>query len=536
MIFGPTPLQDALGAILAHGTRHAGGIFKKGRVLSAEDIVALADAGHVSVVAARLSPDDVPEDEAARAVSRAACGSGARAQESFTGRANLHSTAKGLLVLDEARIQALNNIHESLTIATLPNHARVQPRHMVATIKVIPFAVPRAVLDKALALIGHEALLRVAPFAPKQAGLIITRLSQTKPGIIEKSRTAIADRLAQMGASLAHSKVVPHTEQSVSLAITELLAQNCSPILLFGASAIVDRADVIPAAVVRAGGKVIHLGMPVDPGNLLMLGELGATAVVGVPSCARSPKVNGFDWVLERLIADLPVTREDVMAMGLGGLLSEIPSRPSPREGKSDVSTSPRVVAVVLAAGRSSRMGSNKMLADFRGQTMVRATVERICRSTADEVIVITGHESRKVQSVLAGLPVRCVENPDFAQGLSTSLAAAVKSAGNAHAIVVCLGDMPLLEPRTIDRMIAAYDPAEHRSIIVPTYKGQPGNPVLWGAGHFRHLLTLKGDSGARALLAGLKPETAEIAVDDHAILLDADTPEALAEMRAAKP
>ena len=152
----------------------------------------------------------------------------------------------------------------------------------------------------------------------------------------------------------------------------------CDPILVFGASAIVDRGDVIPSAVVKAGGEVLHLGMPVDPGNLMMLGALGDVPVIGVPSCARSPKLNGFDWVLARVMADVPVRPADIMDMGAGGLLAEIPTRPLPREGKPKPQRAPRVAAIVLAAGQSSRMGSNKLLADVGGLPMVRRTLDAV--------------------------------------------------------------------------------------------------------------------------------------------------------------
>lgn len=532
MIFGPTPLSSAVGAILAHGTRHRAGLFKKGRVLSPEDVAALEAAGHTSVIAACLGPDDVPEDDAARQVSIAACGSGVRAQEPFTGRANLYATASGLVVIDETRLRAINHLHESLTIATLPNFSRVSPRQMVATTKVIPFAVPRGTLDKALAIIGDAPLVRVAAFRPKRAGLVITMLPQTKPTLVAKGATAVHDRLAAMGAELAETMTCPHGEAEVCRAINAMRGKSCDPILVFGASAIVDRGDVIPAAVVQAGGRVLHLGMPVDPGNLLMLGEVAGAPVIGVPSCARSPKVNGFDWVLERLIADVPVTPADIMDMGAGGLLAEIPSRPSPREGKEFVPRAPRVVAVVLAAGISRRMGSPKMLVEFRGRPMIRAVAETLHRSSVDEVIVVTGHAAGKVEAVLQGLPVRCVENADYASGLASSLRVGVAAAGHADAVVVCLGDMPLVQPHTIDRLIAAFNPTEHRTIIVPVHKGQFGNPVLWGCEHFARLMSLSGDKGARSLIAGLKSEAVEIAVDDPGILADADTPESLEKLR----
>jgi molybdenum cofactor cytidylyltransferase len=532
MTFGSIPLSEAVGAILAHGTRHKEGMFKKGRVLSAEDVEALRAAGHASVIAAKLGPDDVPEDEAARLVSRVACGAGAKSQEPFTGRANLYAIANGLLVVDEERISAINHLHESLTIATLPNYSRVEPRQMVATIKVIPFAVPRDILERALASLSAEPLLHVAPFKPKHAGLIITRLPQTKPSLIAKSESAIRERLEAMGANLRQVSVCNHDAAEVSAAIAQQKTQGCDPILVFGASAIVDRADVIPAAVTQSGGKVLHLGMPVDPGNLLMLAELNHVPVIGVPSCARSPKVNGFDWVLERFIADLPVAPSDLMDMGAGGLLAEIPSRPSPREGKIAIPTAPRITAIVLAAGTSSRMGSNKLLADFRGEPMIRSVVRNVRASAIDKIVVVTGHDSGRIAALLADLEVELVHNPIFATGLSSSLRAGVNAAGDADAVLICLGDMPLVKPQTIDRLIAAFNPTERRTIIAPTHKGQFGNPVLWGSEHFPKLMALEGDKGARSLIAELKSEAVEIAVDDSGILTDADTPEALAEMR----
>jgi molybdenum cofactor cytidylyltransferase len=531
MIFGPTDLSDAVGAILAHGTKHTKGMFKKGRLLSVADVEALRAAGHASVIAARLGPDDVPEDEAARLISTAVCGLGARHQEPFTGRANLYAIGNGVLVVDETRLRALNHLHESLTLATLPNFSRVEARQMVATVKVIPFAVPRKVLEDGISIIGRQPLLRVAAFQPKRAGLIITRLPQTKPSVIAKSERAMRERLEAMGGQLASVTVTDHLPENVSAAIALQKTQGLDPILVFGASAIVDRADVIPSAVVAAGGEVVHLGMPVDPGNLLMLGRSGETSIIGVPSCARSPKVNGFDWVLERAMAGLQVSGSDLMDMGVGGLLAEIPSRPSPREGRGETPSAPRIAAVVLAAGLSSRMGANKLLADFKGEPLIRSVVRNVRSAAADRIIVVTGHESGKISSVLADMDVQFILNTEYQSGLSSSLRVGVEAADDADAVLVCLGDMPKIAPRSIDRLIAAFNPAEHRSIVVPTHKGELGHPVLWGQKHFARLMMLTGDRGARNLLAELTSELVEVEVDDPGILADADTAEALAAL-----
>ena len=147
------------------------------------------------------------------------------------------------------------------------------------------------------------------PSATSGPDLSSPRLPQTKPSLIAKSEDAMRERIAALDGTLAQVLVVDHAIDKVSAAIRELMGNGVDPVLVFGASAIVDRGDVMPAALVSAGGEVLHLGMPVDPGNLMMLGRLGDVPVIGVPSCARSPKLNGFDWVLARVMADVPVTR-----------------------------------------------------------------------------------------------------------------------------------------------------------------------------------------------------------------------------------
>ncbi len=532
MTFGELPLDDAEGAILAHSLKHDAGMFKKGRTLTADDIAVLKASGVGHVFAARLSPDDVPEDDAAAAVAKIVGAEGTTAQAPFTGRANLHATCHGLAIVDVERVRALNRLHESLTLATVQPFAIVEEREMVATVKVIPFAVPRAVLAKALAIIGNEPLVRVAGFRDKRAGLVITRLPQTKPSIIAKSEEAMRERIAALSGTLAAVRVVEHDIAEVTAAIAAMNALGCDPILVFGASAITDRGDVIPMAVSKAGGMVLHLGMPVDPGNLMMFGTLGDVPVIGVPSCARSPKLNGFDWVLARVMAGLTVTPEDIMDMGAGGLLAEIPTRPSPREGKPKPQRAPRVAAVVLAAGQSSRMGSNKLLADVHGQPMIRRSVAAM-RQAADLTVVVTGRDAAAIAGALDGLPVTLVHNGRFAEGMSTSLRAGIEALPpDTDVAVIALGDMPLVGPEAVRRLIAAYSPAEHRSVCVPVFKGERGNPVLWGRQHFEALKGMTGDKGARALFEALADEVVEVAMADDAVLVDADTPEALEALR----
>lgn len=333
MKFGPVPVADAAGSLLAHGLKRGELVFRKGRVLSAQDVAALQGEGVHEVIVAQLQPDDVHEDEAAQQLAAALCGAGARCSEATTGRANVLALAPGLAQVDAARIDAINAVHESLTVATLPPFEPVAAGQMLATIKVIPYAVPRAALQQALRLAaGASPALGVATFAPLRVALALTRLSDTRAAVLAKMRDAVDKRLVPLHSPLVAEAVVAHEVAALAEVLRSWSAQGEADVLLIsGIAATVDREDVVPAAIVAAGGQVLHAGMPVDPGNLLVLGQLQGRPVVGLPTCARSPKLNGFDFVLRRLVARLPVGAAEVMQMGVGGLLTEIPTRPMPR-------------------------------------------------------------------------------------------------------------------------------------------------------------------------------------------------------------
>ena len=559
MIFGDTPVSEAEGAILAHSVKLASISFKKGRRLSAEDLAALAEAGIETVIAARLEPGDVHEDAAAGRIAEAILGPGLTASAAFTGRANLVVARRGVLVVDRARLDALNRIDEAVTLATLAPFDLVEPRQLAATVKIIPFAVSGAALTRCLeaARAGAGPLVRVAVLRPRPVGLVQTRLPGMKESILDKTRRVVDARLAALDGAPAIELRCRHDAAEVAAAIESLRGRGAELVLISGASAIVDRRDVVPAGIERAGGVIDHFGMPVDPGNLLLLGHIETTPVLGLPGCARSPKMNGFDWVLRRLIADLAVDRDAVTAMGAGGLLKEIAARPLPRaaaveaplveaplvetppvEAAAEVPRAPRIAALVLAAGQSRRMGpDNKLLAEVNGKPMVVRAVEAVLASQAEPVIVVTGHQRDRVEAALAGLGQRSVHNPDYAQGLSTSLhrGLAALPAGT-DGVVVALGDMPRVEAAAIDRLIAAFNPLEGRAICVPTWHGKRGNPVLFARRFLAEMQEIAGDIGARHLIGEYPELVAEVAMDEtdagHGVLLDVDTPEALAALK----
>ncbi len=451
-------------------------------------------------MAARLDPDDIHEDQAAEAIAKALAGVGIDITAPFTGRCNHFAREAGLAVVDHERVDALNELDESVTVATLPPYARVTPRQMVATVKIIPYAAPRSAVDRAIevAKAANQPLISVAPFKAMRAGLVQTRLPGTRDKVLDKAVSTTGKRLTSLGSTLVGERRCGHDAVSIAEALKELKGEGCDIYLVAGASAIVDRHDVVPSGIEQAGGKVIHFGMPVDPGNLLLTAELDGKPVLGLPGCAKSPKYNGFDMVLERLAAGLPVGRAEIVKMGAGGLLAEIPTRPQPRDDSDDEASSqqaPRVAVLVLAAGRSTRMGGpNKLLQEADGLPLVVHAVKAALTSQAVEVVVVLGHMADQVkpaieQAIGAEKRLRFVANPDFAEGLSTSVRTGIGALGKEiDAAVVQLGDMPGVNAALLDRLMAAFSPVEGRSICVPTVGGKRGNPVLWDRRFFAEI------------------------------------------------
>lgn len=332
MKFGPVPVDAALGLIAAHTIRAGGQTLRKGRPIRSDTIRRLEIEGVRDLVAVTLEPGDVGEDAAAAALAHHLAGEGLRREPPFTGRCNLFARQAGVLVVDRAGIDAVNAVDEGVTVATLPPFRPLLAGEMVATVKIVPYAVPGAVLASACA--AAAGALAVAPYRRLRVGVVSTRLPSLKEATIARTLRILAGRLAPTGAEIVAEARVPHAAEAVGAALSEAIDRAGADLaVVFGASAIADRRDVIPAGIEAAGGTVLHLGMPVDPGNLLLVATRCGVPVIGAPGCARSPKENGFDWVLHRLLADLPVTRADIVGLGVGGLLTEIVSRPQPRSG-----------------------------------------------------------------------------------------------------------------------------------------------------------------------------------------------------------
>lgn len=539
MKFGPIPLEEAKGAILAHTQRLPDRVLRKGSVLDEAAVKSLGAAGRETIIAARLEPGDVPEDICADRLAEPFVGPLLSRSRAATGRVNLRADAPGLLRVDAAKIDRINAVDESLTIGTLPDCTVVAPRDIVATIKVIPFAVPGATLTVAetLARQGGRAI-SLHPFAALKVGLVVTELPGLKASVIEGTIEATNKRVRSLTGALLPAVRCPHDEEAIAASLRTLMDQGADLLLVAGASAVVDRRDVGPAGIVRAGGEILHFGMPVDPGNLICLGRIGPRPALVLPGCARSPKLNGIDFVLWRLFAGLPLGGAEIARMGIGGLLKEIETRPLPREkapATPRTGTAPRsaptIAAVVLAAGRSRRMAPhNKLLiADRTGKPMIARTVDNVLASRARPILVVLGHQADNIERGLAGKPVQYVHAANYAEGLSASLKAGIAAVpASCSAAIICLGDMPLVTGRIIDRLLAAYDRDEGRLIVLPTFRGKQGNPMLWDRRFFPEIMEIAGDSGARFLLSRHMEHVTEVEVGEDAVLRDFDTTESL--------
>ena len=333
MRFGPVPLSQAVGAVLAHSELLGEGRLRKGTVLGAPEIARLMAAGLGAVTVAFLDAGDVAEDAAAARLAAALVPDAQAAflsvSQAFTGRVNLNAVVPGIVEVDVEAVHALNRIHPAITLATLAPYTRVTPGLLSGTVKIIAYAVPEAALAQAEAV--ARGAIRIRPVTRATAGLLLTEVPGQDAKLAAKGRRAIEGRLRALGMRLAACLTVPHEAPAMAGALAGMAGEV---LLILTGSATSDLGDTAPQAVRLAGGTVARFGMPVDPGNLLFLGQLAGRPVIGLPGCARSPALNGADWVLERLACGIDLTDADIAAMGVGGLLKEIPIRPQAREPK----------------------------------------------------------------------------------------------------------------------------------------------------------------------------------------------------------
>jgi len=527
----------AEGIILAHTIRLPGKTLKKGRVLSAGDLVELQGNGIHSVSGVRLEAGDVDEDEAALEMSRALAGPLLDIGKPVAGRCYLYAQSDGLALVDRAVIDAINLLDAGIFVATLSEHAECLHQQAVASIKVIPFAIARRQLDDCLQLAGSKAgaIGLQAYRAVGSVALILTETVGLKESLLSSTSRVTRERVSAMGGHILFERRCGHTVAELSAVLAEALAMDVGLILVCGASITVDPADIVPSAIVACGGTVDHFGMPVEPGNMLLLAHIGTCPVINMPGCSRSPKLNGLDWVMQRVAAGLPLGKKEILSMGVGGLIKDISHRWRMREQHNLIEqfqSSGKVAALVLGAGRSHRMGEqNKLLASVGGVAMMQRVVDAALKAELVSTTVVTGWQAGEVRNLLRGRDVAFVHNADYQQGLAGSLKLGLSSlAPDVDGVIILLADMPFINSVHINELLAEFNPATERDIVAPIRDGRLGNPVIWSARYIPAMMKLEGDRGARPLLDEFAASVWEVPMGDDAIFMDVDTPAALAE------
>ncbi len=526
MWFGELSTEQSIGCILAHSIRTEKRRISKGTLIDKFVADELVEQGIIHITVARIEAADIEENLAANRLAVAVCGVGVRVENAHTGRVNLYAECDGLFVYDRASIVAANSVSEGITFSVLAENQWVLAGRMIGTAKIIPYAVPEKDLDNAIA---HASELTVHKPSYKKIVLIQSTLTSVKTTTLDKTSVITRQRLLVRSSDLVKEVRCDHSTNAVTAALTEAI--SCCPdlILIIGASAISDRLDVLPVAVKNCGGEVQRVGLPVDPGNLLMLANVANVPVLGLPGCARSPKHNGLDMLLDRIACDVPITESWLNSLCIGGLLGELHDRPQPRVAANK---SNNVAALVLAAGSSRRAGdTNKLLYRHRGKSIVGSVIESVLDSSVAASLVVTGHEKQLMQNAIDQYDIDVCHCAKHTEGMAHSLAAGISQLQSYDAVLVCLADMPHVNCDVINQILSAAGTRLAENIVVPVYKKQRGNPVLVGRTFFDSLLQNEGDRGARYLIKQYPDQVVEVEVDSESILQDYDTLEALQQL-----
>ena len=529
MIFKKVKVEDAPGAILAHKKIGKDWSIKKGQILTKDNCAKLELIGIKEVFVAILDKEDIHEDEASSWLASEIMGNAVEVTVPFTGRCNIISKTNGILLINEEIVNKLNHVDEVMTIATLPHRSSIKKGQIIATIKVIPFAISNKVKTRLLdILLVSKNVISINPFKKKKFSLINTTSSSLKDSLVLKTTNVTKNRIENIDGVLVSVDSCSHDIDAVSHKITKILKLKPDMIIISGAHVSVDRNDILPMAIMKSGGEIIYYGMPVDPGNLMLLGKVNDIYVLVLPGCARSLSKNGIDLMLEHFSINSKLDKDFISSLGVGGLLNDTSVRRSPRENKKKyekvIGKDPLICAIILAAGQSKRMGSNKLLIQIDKKPLIRVIVDAVINSRVDKVIVVTGYQEKSVMNALHGMNLDFVFNEDYNKGMSSSIKAGLDYVPDGFdGVLICLGDMPLLKSKHINDLINPFYPNANRSIGVPVYYGKRGNPVLWSNKYLKDFTNLSGDIGAKDLIKKHYSNVYEVEFYDDAVLVDLD-------------
>ncbi|PPR15226.1 MAG: Nicotine blue oxidoreductase [Alphaproteobacteria bacterium MarineAlpha9_Bin3] len=529
MYFGDIKVKDSLNCILAHTIKINNKTIKKGTVISKNVQNYFIENKIKTIVGAKLDKNDIHEDEAANKIANLFKNTSIAIEKAYTGRANILASRSGLLIINKDIINKFNMIHDDVTIATLNNNSTVKKGEMIATIKIISFSVKSFFIIKIQKLLCNK-VFNIKPYNHKKCALILTHYKKENLKLNSISIQRIEDRLSNLNSSLNHVSTCEHEATNISKLINNSLKKKLDLIMILGSSAIVDIRDKIPEAILLSKGKIIKFGMPVDPGNLLLIGKINQTYIIGLPGCARSSSLNGFDWVLEKIISETHIKKQDISNMGVGGLLKTLSLRAKVKHEPKNYNIS----SIILAAGQSNRMQNiNKLLIKIKNKSMIQKIIESSLESMINNTVVVLGHDSENLLKLLNNKNITTIINKEYKNGQSSSLQAGISALPeDCDAAIILLADMPDITPSIINQLIVNYNPSENKSIIIPTYKNKRGNPVLIDREFFPDILLINGDKGAKDIIKANKKYIKEIPQKESFVLKDIDTKEDLANYK----
>jgi Molybdopterin biosynthesis enzyme len=330
-ILKEVPVQEAVGLRLAHDLtriipgQFKGRLFKKGHVITEEDIPSLLDIGKEHIYIMELGQNELHEDDAAIRMAVALAGEGITLSEPHEGKVSLKSQFLGLAEVDQVLVEAINNLGE-IALATVKTHSVVQEGRPLAATRAIPLTVPKAKVEEVERLAAeyraaHEgqAPLRMHPFRKLRAGLLTTGGEVFSGRIQDKFGPAVRAKLEAFGSEVAEQRFAPDDRQIIVKEIHYLLEQRYDMILVTGGMS-VDPDDRTPGAIKASGADIVSYGTPMLPGSMLLMGYLNGVPIMGLPGCVMHDPYTSFDVLLPRILAGQTIVREDIVRMGYGGL------------------------------------------------------------------------------------------------------------------------------------------------------------------------------------------------------------------------
>ena len=552
MKFGETDIEHCLGAVLAHSQKLGTRRIAKGTILDTELIDAFRAQGVGALVCAIPEAGDLDENIAAREIAlQLAAGAATPSIEmsaAATGRVNFKAREAGILRYGRQALLAFNLVHEGVGLSLCAHNQLLQPGQMAATLKIIPYFLHGDIVQTLLKQLQSGPIFTFHPIVPKKVHLIQTRGAALPEKVYEATEAVTRNRLHHLGCRLNDASVRAHRKDALMGEIQSARKSGAELVLICGGSAIADRQDVVPIAIEELGGQIDQLGLAVDPGNMLMVANWQGMPIIGMPGCARSPKLNGFDWVLHLLLAGIELSRYELADLAAGGLLGEIAARPMPRSHAVKEPSIPalpqKIACILLAAGQSRRMGdANKLLMEIGSKPIIRHAAEALIAAGVGDIYVVTGHQAEVVRDCLAGLEIRFIDNPDYATGQASSVACSVAYLPDQVSdVLIALGDMPLMQADLITALCQQHlqkSASGLPQITLPTYAPLPasdtvkrGNPVMWSRAFFSELTALQGDEGGRQILADYPAHIQHLHWPDARPFADVDTATALAQAR----